>query len=82
MIDFSNIPFITDTMSRWRIKIYKKVFYGSDLVNWLIEVGLAKDRLEATNYASRLVDGRVLRHINSVYHFHDKNLLYMFCNRI
>lgn len=67
---------------RWRIKIYKKVFYGSDLVNWLIEVGLAKDRLEATNYASRLVDGRVLRHINSVYHFHDKNLLYMFCNRI
>lgn len=67
---------------RWRIKIYKKVFYGNRFVDWLIEVGLAKDRVEAAQYARHLIDGRVLRHINNVYHFHDKNLLYTFCNRL
>lgn len=67
---------------RWRIKVYHKVFYGTDFVNWLIEVGLAKDRLEAIHYAKHLIDGRVMRHINNVYHFEDRNLLYTFCNRI
>lgn len=67
---------------RWRIKIYKKVFYGNRFIDWLIEVGLAKDRVEAAQYARHLIDGRVLRHINNVYHFHDKNLLYTFCNRL
>ncbi|KAJ6641073.1 Integral membrane protein, partial [Pseudolycoriella hygida] len=66
---------------RWRIKIYKKVFYGNRFVDYLIEVGLARDRVEAIQYARHLIDGRVLRHINNVYHFHDKNLLYTFCNR-
>lgn len=67
---------------RWRIKIYKKVFYGSAFVDWLLLVGLAKDRIEAAQYAGHLIDGRVLRHINNVYHFHDKNLLYTFCSRL
>ncbi|XP_065086485.1 lysosomal cholesterol signaling protein [Ochlerotatus camptorhynchus] len=67
---------------RWRIRIYKKVFYGNVFVEWLIEVGLAKDRSDATHYARRLIDGRVLRHINNVYHFHDRNLLYTFCDRL
>jgi hypothetical protein len=67
---------------RWRIKVYKKVFYGDDFINWLIEVGLARDRTEATQYARHLIDGRVLRHINNVYHFYDKNLLYTFCGRL
>lgn len=68
--------------NRWRIKIYKKVFYGNVFVDWLLEVGLAKDRSDATLYARRLIDGRVLRHINNVYHFHDRNLLYTFCDRL
>ncbi|XP_037901142.1 integral membrane protein GPR155 [Glossina fuscipes] len=67
---------------RWRIKIYRKVFYGCEFVDWLIEMGLSKDRLEAVHYAKRLVDGRVLRHINNVYHFEDKQLLYCFCSRM
>lgn len=67
---------------RWRIRVYKKVFYGNIFVDWLIEVGLAKDRPEAIQYARRLVDGRILRHINNAYHFHDKNLLYTFCDRL
>lgn len=65
---------------RWRIKIYKNVFYGNTFVDWLIEVGLANDRFSAEQYAKHLIDGRVLRHINNVYHFHDKNLLYTFCS--
>uniref|UniRef100_A0A182Y319 Uncharacterized protein n=1 Tax=Anopheles stephensi TaxID=30069 RepID=A0A182Y319_ANOST len=67
---------------RWRIKVYRRVFYGSAFVDWLLEVGLAKDRTDATHYARRLIDGRVLRHINNVYHFHDRNLLYTFCERL
>uniref|UniRef100_A0AAG5D405 DEP domain-containing protein n=1 Tax=Anopheles atroparvus TaxID=41427 RepID=A0AAG5D405_ANOAO len=67
---------------RWRIKVYRRVFYGSVFVDWLLEVGLAKDRADATHYARRLIDGRVLRHINNVYHFHDRNLLYTFCERL
>lgn len=68
--------------NRWRIRVYRKVFYGSEFVSWLIEVGLSKDRMEAVHYARHLVDGRVLRHINNVYHFEDKQLLYNFCSRI
>ncbi|XP_016977975.1 integral membrane protein GPR155 isoform X2 [Drosophila rhopaloa] len=67
---------------RWRIRVYRKVFYGTEFVSWLIEVGLSKDRMEAVHYARHLVDGRVLRHINNVYHFEDKLLLYNFCSRI
>lgn len=67
---------------RWRIRVYKKVFYGNEFVDWLIKVGLARDRMEANNYARRLIDGRVLRHINNVYHFYDKNLMYTFCGRL
>ncbi|XP_069967441.1 lysosomal cholesterol signaling protein isoform X2 [Bactrocera oleae] len=67
---------------RWRIRVYRKVFYGTEFVDWLLEVGLAKDRLEAVHYARHLVDGRVLRHINNVYHFEDKQLLYNFCARM
>ncbi|XP_039486055.1 integral membrane protein GPR155 isoform X1 [Drosophila santomea] len=67
---------------RWRIRVYRRVFYGTEFVSWLIEVGLSKDRMEAVHYARHLVDGRVLRHINNVYHFEDKLLLYNFCSRI
>lgn len=67
---------------RWRIRVYKQCFYGGAFVEWLLEVGLAKDRMGAASYARHLVDGRVLRHINNVYHFYDKNLLYTFCSRL
>lgn len=63
---------------RWRLKVYRNVFSGSKFVDWLIELGLARDRVEAVNYARHLIEGRVLRHINGVYHFYDRNLLYTF----
>jgi Domain found in Dishevelled, Egl-10, and Pleckstrin (DEP) len=67
---------------RWRIKVYKKVFYGVDFTDYLIEVGLARDRAEAVKYGKRLVDGRVMRHINNCQHFADKKLLFTFCSRL
>lgn len=60
------------------MKTYTNVFSGIDFVDWLIEVGLARDRIEAVNYARHLIEGKVLRHINSVHHFYDRNLLYTF----
>lgn len=67
---------------RWRIKVYKKVFYGSVFVDYLIDVGLASDRNEAVKYGKRLIDGRIMRHINNCHHFVDKKLLFTFCNRL
>lgn len=67
---------------RWRIKVYKKVFYGTHFVDYLIEVGLARDRNEAVKYGKRLIDGRIMRHINKCHHFADKKLMYTFCNRL
>lgn len=67
---------------RWRIKVYKKVFYGTTFVDYLMEVGLARDRTEAIKYGKRLIDGRVMRHINNCHHFADKQLLFTFCSRL
>ncbi|KAK9745312.1 Membrane transport protein [Popillia japonica] len=49
---------------RWRIKIYKKVFSGSKFVDWLIEVGLARDRIEAVNYSRHLIEGKPFLYTN------------------
>lgn len=67
---------------RYRMKTYRKVFYGNEFVDWIIDVGLAHGRMDATHYAKRLLDGRIVRHINNGHHFHDKNLLYTFCARL
>ena len=67
---------------RWRIKVYKKVFYGTTFVDYLMEVGLTRDRTEAIKYGKRLIDGRVMRHINNCHHFADKKLLFTFCSRL
>ncbi|KAL1501570.1 hypothetical protein ABEB36_006870 [Hypothenemus hampei] len=63
---------------RWRLRTYKHVFTGTQFVDWLITVGLARDRVEALNYGRHLIEGKVIRHISSVYHFYDRNLLYTF----
>lgn len=58
--------------------MYKNVFPGHTFVDWLVEVGLARDRVEAVHYARHLIEGKVVKHINGVYHFYDRNLLYTF----
>ncbi|KAF7286570.1 hypothetical protein GWI33_004610 [Rhynchophorus ferrugineus] len=63
---------------RWRLTIYKDVFTGNQFIDWLIDLGLARDRVEAVNYGRHLLEGKVIKHINGVYHFYDRNLLYTF----
>jgi len=57
---------------------YSNVFCGNDLVDWLILVGLAKDRNDAVKYGKHLLAGRVIRHIKNLHHFHDQSFFYNF----
>lgn len=59
-------------------RLYNEAFYGTTLVNWLITVGLATDRRDAINYASYLIDGGILHHINDVKNFYDRDIIYCF----
>lgn len=51
---------------------------GSALVDWLLGAGLARDRIQACQYAIHLLDGRVIRHVENLHHFHDRAMLYTF----
>uniref|UniRef100_A0A8C7HZG8 G protein-coupled receptor 155 n=1 Tax=Oncorhynchus kisutch TaxID=8019 RepID=A0A8C7HZG8_ONCKI len=53
-------------------------FLGSELVEWLLQVGLSQDRGEALLYGIRLQQGGVLQHITQEYGFKDDNLHYCF----
>jgi len=63
---------------RWRLKKYRSVFLGTELVDWLILVGLAHDRSQALRYGRYLLSGRLIRHIGNEYHFHDQPFFYTF----
>ncbi|XP_063964383.1 lysosomal cholesterol signaling protein-like [Lytechinus pictus] len=63
---------------KYHLRTYKNVFRGSDLVDWLLEVGLAEGRIEASNYATRLLLGRILEHTHQEHHFHDNGLFFRF----
>uniref|UniRef100_A0A6J0UJA0 Lysosomal cholesterol signaling protein isoform X1 n=1 Tax=Pogona vitticeps TaxID=103695 RepID=A0A6J0UJA0_9SAUR len=54
------------------------VFFGSDLVTWLVEVGLASDRGEAVVYGEKLVKGGIVQHIANEFEFRDEQLYYHF----
>ena len=54
-------------------------FFGSDLVDWLLEVGLVADRITAVYYGNSLLRGRVIRHSQNRYYFRDSKLTYEFC---
>lgn len=53
-------------------------FLGCELVEWLLQVGLALDRGEAVLYGIRLQQGGVLRHVNHQHGFQDSHLYYRF----
>ncbi|KAK7939293.1 hypothetical protein WMY93_002619 [Mugilogobius chulae] len=53
-------------------------FVGSELVDWLLQVGLALDRGEAVLYGTRLQQGGVLQHVNHLHGFQDSHLYYRF----
>ncbi|KFQ84303.1 Integral membrane protein GPR155, partial [Phoenicopterus ruber ruber] len=54
------------------------IFFGCDLVNWLMQVGLASDRGEAVMYGDRLMKGGVVQHITNEFEFRDEYLYYRF----
>nr|XP_024661128.1 integral membrane protein GPR155-like [Maylandia zebra] len=53
-------------------------FLGCELVEWLLQVGLAQDRGEAVLYGMRLQEGGVLQHIKQEYSSQDSPLYYRF----
>lgn len=57
--------------------VLKGVFYGSDFVDWLLDVGLSQSRQDAVIYGRHLVTGRVMRHTENYLDFYDhKDFLY------
>ncbi|KYQ58710.1 hypothetical protein ALC60_02358, partial [Trachymyrmex zeteki] len=67
------------SMCRRRLlRVYRGVFSGTDLVNWLLEVGIVNNREDAVRYGRCLLESRVLQHVNGTHHFYDQNLLYTF----
>ncbi|KAL1021746.1 hypothetical protein UPYG_G00017460 [Umbra pygmaea] len=50
-------------------------FLGSDLVDWLVRVGLAGGRREAQRYGAQLHQGGILQHHNHQFGFRDDPLL-------
>ncbi|XP_065582586.1 lysosomal cholesterol signaling protein-like isoform X2 [Artemia franciscana] len=63
---------------RWRLQWYTSVFLGPELVDWLIMVGLARDRAEAVRYGKHLLTGGIISHINQEHSFLDQPLFYKF----
>ncbi|XP_047458007.1 integral membrane protein GPR155 [Mugil cephalus] len=59
-------------------KTVVECFLGCELVEWLLQVGLAQDRGEAVLYGTRLQQGGVLQHIKQEYSFQDGPLYYRF----
>ena len=54
------------------------MFVGSELVDWLMEMGLANDRAEGVEFGQRLLLGQVIEHVHREHHFHDLPYLYKF----
>lgn len=63
---------------RCRKRTVVDCFLGCELVEWLLQVGLAQDRGEALLYGVRLQQGGVLRHVNHQHGFQDSHLYYRF----
>uniref|UniRef100_A0A8C3UCI3 G protein-coupled receptor 155 n=1 Tax=Catharus ustulatus TaxID=91951 RepID=A0A8C3UCI3_CATUS len=58
-------------------KISTGIFFGCDLVNWLMQVGLASDRGEAVVYGDRLLKGGVVQHITNEFEFRDEHFRFL-----
>ena len=63
---------------RWHLKEYRNVFCGSEMVDWLLLMGLASDRSQAEKYGQRLLDGGVITHVEGRRDFHDHKYFYSF----
>lgn len=55
-----------------------QVFFGRDLVSYLVAMSLAQDRAEATDLGKHLCTAGRLRHVHLDHHFRDERLFYRF----
>ena len=58
--------------------MYRRVFTGTALTDWLLKVGLAEARAEAIAYGQRLLLGRIIHHVTREYLFYDQMYFYRF----
>jgi len=65
---------------RFFLKSYKNVFRGDQLVDWIIEFGLANTRMDAVYYGNCLLQGQIIQHCVNEHHFYDLPYFYRFCN--
>ncbi|GFT38860.1 integral membrane protein GPR155 [Trichonephila clavipes] len=66
---------------KWKEDFYKNCFWGHQLVDWLIQEGVAKDDIEAEELGQNLLLGGVISHVTEAHHFHDAPYLYYFIKR-
>ncbi|XP_069791874.1 lysosomal cholesterol signaling protein [Narcine bancroftii] len=57
------------------------IFQGCDLMDWLIQVGLAHDQREAIKYTKRLLEGGIIRHLIVESPLQDESLYYCMVQR-
>ena len=65
---------------RFLLKSYKNVFRGDQLVDWIIEFGLANTRMDAVYYGNCLLQGQIIQHCVNEHYFYDLPYFYRFCN--
>ncbi|GFY74092.1 integral membrane protein GPR155 [Trichonephila inaurata madagascariensis] len=66
---------------KWKEDFYRNCFWGHQLVDWLIQEGVAKDDIEAEELGQNLLLGGVISHVTEAHHFHDAPYLYYFVKR-
>ena len=55
-----------------------RVFRGYEMVDWLVNAGLAGDRKHAVFYGRHLIKARTIEHFNQEQNFHDSPYFYRF----
>ncbi|XP_046451325.1 integral membrane protein GPR155-like isoform X2 [Daphnia pulex] len=63
---------------KWQLKEYRNVFCGNEMVDWLLLMGLARDRSQAEKYGQGLLDGGIINHVDGRKDFHDQSYFYSF----
>jgi hypothetical protein len=48
------------------------------MVDWLLLMGLARDRNQAEKYGQGLLDGGIINHVDGRKDFHDQSYFYSF----
>ncbi|XP_071039312.1 lysosomal cholesterol signaling protein isoform X1 [Parasteatoda tepidariorum] len=67
---------------KWIDELYENCFWGHQLVDWMIEEGLAQDDVEAEELGQKLLLGGVIQHVTNSYKFYDAPYLYQFSSTI